>query len=209
MAAVAVLSAFSTVASSVCANCSQMPRSCSYGVAPLYGTMLACWARRPTMLTERHKAIRGGGAIPGQIGAIKEGEDAWNATMVFWPISPGSHHGEPVARRGLAAVAAQAVRGASLSGSACRAGGLQRDPARGRVAPHGRHGRRAQDLPGADPPGTGGDGSEPAVYCHAASPGLSLCGASGGVHGARPSLPGGATVRATGPAPPRRGGRAP
>src|SRR4029453_19222327 len=37
-----------------------MPRSCSYGVAPLYGTMLACWARRPTMLTERHKAIRGG-----------------------------------------------------------------------------------------------------------------------------------------------------
>src|SRR5436189_16375 len=47
--------------------------------------------------------------------------------MVFWTISPGPHHGDPVARRGLAAVAAHAVRGAGLSGGACRAGGRQSD----------------------------------------------------------------------------------
>ena len=129
--------------------------------------------------------------------------------MVFWPISPGPHHGEPVARRGIAAVASQAVRGAGLSGGACRAGGRQRDAARGRVAPHRRHGRRAQDLSGADPPGAGGAGPDPAVHYHAPPSWLSLCGARRGAHGGRPSLHGCAAVGDAGPAPPPRGGRAP
>src|SRR5215831_7076459 len=56
-------------------------------------------------LTERHKAIRRG-AAPSlvRLPPSRRGEDAWHSTMVFWSISPGPHHGDPMARRGIAAV---------------------------------------------------------------------------------------------------------
>src|SRR6266446_2576194 len=123
--------------------------------------------------TGRHTAIRGGSApYLVRLAPPRREKDAWHATVVFWTISPGPYHRDPLARRDIAAAAAQTVGCAGLPGDARGAGGQQGGVAGGRLARNGGGRGSAENLSGANSPGAGGQCAGATVHCDGAPAGV-------------------------------------